>query len=99
MSCDWFERGFAMLRITGSHGSDLTRTLKLEGKLLGPWIGELESACGRPNVPPDRVCLDLSGLTFIDTEGARFLNRLIRDGTRVIACSGFVEEMLHHEEH
>jgi hypothetical protein len=86
-----------MLMITGSHGSDLTRTLKLEGKVMGPWLGELASAYGRLHVPPDRVCLDLSGLTFIDTEGARFINRLIRDGTRVIACSGFVAEMLNRE--
>ena len=39
-------RGPVMLMITRSEGSDLTRTLKLEGKLLEPWIGELESACG-----------------------------------------------------
>jgi hypothetical protein len=86
-----------MLRITRCEGSDLTRTLKLEGKLLGPWIGEFESACGSSHIPPDRVCLDLSGLTFVDAEGASFLKRLIRDGTRVIACSGFVAELLHHD--
>ena len=39
-------RGLVMLMITRSDGNDLTRTLKLEGKLLEPWIGELESACG-----------------------------------------------------
>ena len=86
-----------MLMITQSEGSDLTRTLKLEGKLLGPWIGELESACARPRIHPDRVRLDLRGLTFVDAEGARFLERLIRDGASVIACSGFVAEMLHLE--
>jgi anti-anti-sigma regulatory factor len=86
-----------MLMITRSDGSDLTSTLKLEGKLLGPWIGELESAYRRFMVHPDQICLDLGGLTFVDAEGARVLKRLIRDGTRVIACSGFVAEMLQHE--
>ena len=33
-----------MLKITRSEESDLT--LKLEGKLVGPWIDELKSACG-----------------------------------------------------
>ena len=33
-----------MLMITRTEGNDLTRTLKLEGKLLGPWIGELKLA-------------------------------------------------------
>ena len=83
-----------MLMITRSEGSDLTRTLKLEGKLLGPWIGELESACRTTPVSPDRVRLDLHGLTFVDAEGARFLDSLIRDGVRVIAGSGFVAELL-----
>lgn len=52
-----------MLIITGFEGSASTSTLKLEGKLVGPWIVELESAF---------------------------------DGTRVVACSGFVAELLHH---
>jgi hypothetical protein len=86
-----------MLMITRSDGSDLTSTLKLEGKVLGPSIGELESACRRFMVHPDQFCLDLGGLTFVDAEGARVLKRLIRDGTRVIACAGFVAEMLQHE--
>ena len=84
-----------MLMITRTEGSDRTRTLKLEGKLLGPWIGELESACGTPQIPADRVRLDLRGLTYVDTAGASFLEGLIRDGARVVACSGFVAEMLH----
>jgi ABC-type transporter Mla MlaB component len=87
-----------MLMITRSDGSNLTRTLKLEGKLLEPWIVELESACGESLVIPERVCLDLCDLTFIDVAGARFLTSLIRDGARVIGCSGFVAEMLNLKE-
>ena len=74
-----------MLMITRSEGSDLTRTLKLEGKLLEPWIGELESACGESLITPERVCLDLCDLTFIDVAGARFLASLMSDGAIVIA--------------
>jgi hypothetical protein len=84
-----------MLRITTTHRDQATRTFKLEGKLLGPWIRELESAYITCLVSPDRVRLDLHGLTFVDAEGARFLASLIRDGARVIACSGFVAEILH----
>ncbi|MGO9469523.1 MAG: hypothetical protein ACLQIB_20840 [Isosphaeraceae bacterium] len=83
-----------MLIITRSEGSDSTRTLKLEGKLLEPWIGELESACGESLVTPDRLCLDLCYLTFVDAAGTRFFMNLIRDGARVSACSAFVAEML-----
>jgi hypothetical protein len=86
-----------MLRITRSEGSDRTHTLKLQGKLLGPWIRELESACGTAQVPADRVRLDLGDLTFVDAAGARSLEVLIRDGARVIACSMFVAEILQLE--
>ena len=86
-----------MLMITQSQAGDLTRTLKLEGNLLGPWIGELESACRSTQGTSGRVRLDLFGLTFVDAEGARFLEGLIRDGASVIACSGFVAELLHLE--
>ncbi len=84
-----------MLMITRIEGRDLTRTLKLEGKLLAPWIGELESACGESHLTPERIRLDLCDLSFIDAAGARFLARLIGDGARVIACRGFVAEMLN----
>jgi hypothetical protein len=90
-------RRLGVLMITIADENDLTRTLKLQGKLLGPWISELESACGPAQFSPDRVRLDLLGLTFVDAEGARFLERLIRGGARVIACSGFAAEMLHIE--
>jgi hypothetical protein len=83
-----------MLRITTTNCGQAMSTFKLEGKLSGPWIGELESACSTSQVLPDCVRLDLKGLTFVDAEGARFLARWIRDGARVIACSGFVAEIL-----
>ena len=86
-----------MLMITQSEAGGSTRTLKLEGDLRGPWVGELESACHTSRVPPDRVRLDLLGLTFVDAEGARCLEDLIRGGASVIACSGFVAELLHLE--
>jgi hypothetical protein len=87
-----------MLMITRSEEGDVGCTLKLEGKLLGPWVGELELACGGSRIHPERVRLDLSGLTYLDAEGTRFLKGLLREGTRVVACSGFVAEMLHHSK-
>ena len=84
-----------MLMITRSDEGDRDCMLKLEGKLLGPWIGELELACGGSEFRPEQVRLDLSGLTYLDEEGARFLEGLLREGTRVVACSGFVAELLH----
>jgi ABC-type transporter Mla MlaB component len=87
-----------MLMITRLDASDRRKTLKLEGKLLAPWISELEAACREALATRSPVCLDLRGLRFVDAEGARFLADLIRDGAQVVGCSGFVAEMLHLEE-
>jgi hypothetical protein len=86
-----------MLMITRFEGSGTHHTLKLEGKLLGPWIAELELAYAMVQVSPDGVHLDLLGLNYVDTEGARFLAGLIRAGAFIVSCSGFVAEMLQVE--
>jgi len=75
--------------------SDLIQTLKLEGKLLGPWVDELIRACEEPRTPPSCLRLDLSAVTFIDSAGAKLLDDLIRQGARVVGCSGFIAEMLN----
>jgi anti-anti-sigma regulatory factor len=88
-----------MLMITRTEGSHLVHTLKLQGKLLGPWLGELETACRAPDQSTDCVYLDLSELNFVDAQGARFLEALIRKGAKVIACSAFVAEILQLDRH
>jgi len=75
--------------------SDLIQTLKLEVKLLGPWVDELIRACEEPQTPPSCLRLDLSAVTFIDSAGAKLLDDLIRQGARVVGCSGFIAEMLN----
>jgi hypothetical protein len=83
-----------MLRVTEVNGAESARTLKLEGKLLEPWVGELLRACA----PAGRLSLDLSAVTFVDGAGVELLQTLLRRGVRVIACSGFVAELLHVEQ-
>jgi hypothetical protein len=86
-----------MLRITQTDGQDSTRTIKLEGKLLGPWVAEVLTVCTSDNDRSGRTRLDLSGLLFVDQAGAKLLKSLIRRGLAVSACSGFVAELLHLE--
>jgi ABC-type transporter Mla MlaB component len=87
-----------MLMITPSRGNDQARTLKLAGKLIESWIVELERACGESLLSPERLCLDLCDLTYVDGAGARFLTGLMREGARVVGCSAFVAEMLRQSE-
>ncbi len=83
-----------MLRITRMIGDDSVEILKLEGKLQGPWVLEAHNAHAQSAAQVDRTCLDLSGLTFADGEGAALLRELIRGGARVVGCSSYIAELL-----
>lgn len=86
-----------MLRITTTTANETNR-LKLEGKLVGPWVAECRAACAAANARSARVALDLSGVTFVDAAGLQLLGQLIRDGHVVSACSSFVAELLITED-
>jgi len=83
-----------MLRITRMVGDDSGEILKLEGKLQGPWVDEAHDAYVLSAAQASRTCLDLSGLTFADGEGAALLRELIRSGAQVVGCSSFIAELL-----
>ena len=75
-----------MLRITVTNGSRPT-LFKLEGRLAGPWVDELERAWNdsvkEPESQPIRV--DLSGVTFVDLEGKKLLGRMFQQGAELYA--------------
>jgi len=83
-----------MLRITRMVGDDSGEILKLEGKLQGPWVDVAHDAHAHSAAQASRTCLDLSGLTFADGEGAALLCELIRGGAQVVGCSSFIAELL-----
>ena len=86
-----------MLRITHAHGHDSISTLRLEGKLLGPWVTELARSCEELPCPPDNLRLDLSAVSFVDGPGVALLRDLLGRGVTLAACSGLVAELLHLE--
>lgn len=87
-----------MLRITTIEEEGLPVLLKLEGKLLTPWIGELEEACRRAGEPSLETRLDLTGLSFMDEAGTMALRELIRRGVRLAGCSPLVTELLKEND-
>lgn len=82
-----------MLRITPNQ-SPGRLTLKLEGKLLAPWIGELLAAAASFDSFAGQRGLDLSELTFADDAGVRALRDLAVRGFSILSCSQFVSELL-----
>jgi anti-anti-sigma regulatory factor len=84
-----------MLRIMKLEADDGIIVIKLDGKLLEPWIEEL-----RQSIDGSRsaIKLDLSALTFADAAGAQALGDLLRQGASVIACSRFIAALLQLEK-
>ena len=86
-----------MLRITRAIGHDSVSTLRLEGKLLGPWVAELARSCDELPCSAGCLRLDLSAVTFVDGPGVALLRDLLGRGVTLAGCSGLVAELLHLE--
>jgi hypothetical protein len=85
-----------MLKITCLAGEPAIRTLKLEGKLVGPWVDELADACRQGNAPGADLRLDLCAVSYADSAGVRLLRELLGRGVTVV-CSGLIAELLSWE--
>jgi ABC-type transporter Mla MlaB component len=86
-----------MLRINYSREHDSIWTLRLEGKLLGPWVTELARSCNELECSPDCLRLDFSAVSFVDEAGVALLRELISRGAKLAAYSGLVAELLDVE--
>jgi anti-anti-sigma regulatory factor len=86
-----------MLKITAITDGPPDVLLKLEGKLLQPWVEELANVCTDWTATTYAIRLDLSAVTFVDAAGTQLLRELIRQGIAIAACSRFVAELLHLE--
>ena len=75
-----------MLKIT-THTNTQSTTLQLEGRLAGPWVGELER-CWLSTVSAKTrspLSVDLSAVTFVDAEGKELLNKIYQAGAELVA--------------
>jgi len=75
-----------MLRIT-ANDSPRVLTFRLEGRLEGPWVNELEQCWRRTLESPDRpnVCVDLTDVTYIDSAGKARLAEMHEQGAEFVA--------------
>ena len=87
-----------MLKITTQSVASSVPALKMEGKLLEPWIEEMELSVARQQKIGQPLLLDLSGLSFADTAGTQALKRLIQRGAVVVAASGFIAALLQRDD-
>lgn len=68
--------------------------LRLEGQLAGPWVGELEAACGEAKKSGNALSIDLGDVSMVDRAGFELLDRLAGSSAELVRCSPFQEEQL-----
>ena len=77
-----------MLRITTTERASGC-TIALEGRLVGPWVDELET-CWRAilaNRAPGSIHVDLDAVVFVDADGKALLRTLHQAGTTLDAAT------------
>ena len=84
-----------MLRITRLSQKGQGLTIKLEGEIVGAWVGAARDACAVRGRRPLR--LDLAAVTYVDAAGVQLLRDLLAEGVEIAACSSFVGALLHLE--
>jgi hypothetical protein len=69
--------------------TDGQRKLVLEGKLVPPWTGEVESAfkAASEQLEGRKLLIDLTNVTLISQDGENTLFKLMRDGAK-FSCAG-----------
>jgi hypothetical protein len=83
-----------MFRISELPVRNGAATLRLEGRLVGPWVAEAGPLCNRLLDELFALKLDLTDLSYVDRNGAMLLVRLRARGVSFVNSSPFVEEQL-----
>jgi anti-anti-sigma regulatory factor len=84
-----------VLRITRINAKGDPETVKLEGRVTGPWVEELSRTVDTSLAESPRVVLDLSGVTFVDEGGVRLLRTLRERRAELLGGSSFVSSLLN----
>ena len=69
-------------------------TLKLEGRLIGPWVHQLRETCESLLAEKRRVKLDFADVSYADRGGVTLLLNLRTRGVEFVNCSPFLAEEL-----
>jgi anti-anti-sigma regulatory factor len=83
-----------MLKISESKSTKQITALRLEGRVVGPWVDELKQVCEPLLKNGGNFTLDLTDVTFADEGGITFLTNLRARGVKLLGAMPFVEEQL-----
>src|SRR5262245_37131546 len=83
-----------MRRITPLQGDAPVARLRVEGRVTHDTVEELSVECETLLADHRTLLLDLSGAQFVDPAGIAVFHRLVRRGTVLTGCLGFLTELL-----
>jgi anti-anti-sigma regulatory factor len=83
-----------MLRISLAVEGVRGLTFRLEGRVVGPWVGELRQACEKVLEEKRSLTLDLSEVMFASRAGLALLLELKAQGVVLSGCSPFLSQEL-----
>jgi len=87
-----------MLRITVVESSASAVTLRVEGRIAGPWVEELRTTCNVHAGPdPVQLFLELEDVSFADTAGIAYLKELREQGVGLFRVSPFLAELFKND--
>jgi len=88
-----------MFRIHTQREAESTN-LTIEGKLMGPWVTELEK-CWRDEInaePVKPIVVILAAVSFVDASGRDLLSRMRRQGVKLVARGCLMKALVEEIE-
>lgn len=83
-----------MLKISKIEPVNHTIVLRLEGRVVGPWVTELQKSCEEVLADGRPLKLYLADVEFMDREGIALFLKLRSCGVALQECPPFVAEQL-----
>ena len=83
-----------MLKISSGTSASGLHTLRLEGRVVGPWVGELQRLCEQLVDERRSLILDVAEVIFADERGLALLASLRRRRVELMNLPPFLEAQL-----
>lgn len=83
-----------MLKISRVEPVNHAVTLRLEGRVVGPWVAELQKSCEAVLTEGRPLQLHLAEVQFLDAIGVALLSSLRSRGVSLLDCPPFAAEQL-----
>jgi len=84
-----------MLKITEASKDNKAVILRLDGKVVGELVSDLERLCLHyRDQEKKNIVLDFSGVSFIDNKGVKMLWKIKDERIKMVNCSSFIRLLL-----